>query len=47
MRVAEAAAAYKEASKEGDEAGKALFGETKDEAEDNASSDESPLCCRR
>ena len=39
MRVAEAAAAYKE----GDEAGKALFGETEDEAEDNASSDESPL----
>ena len=39
MRVAEAAAAYKE----GDEAGKALFGETEDEAEDNAGSDESPL----
>ena len=32
MRVAEAAAAYKE----GGEAGKALFGETEDEAEDNA-----------
>ena len=43
MRVTEAAAAYKEASKEDDEAGEALFGETKDEAEDNASSDESPL----
>ena len=43
MRVAEAAAAYKEASKEGDEAGEALFGETEDEAEDNAGSDESPL----
>ena len=42
MRVAEAAAAYKEASKEGDEAGEALFGETEDEAEDNAGSDESP-----
>ena len=40
--MAEAAAAYKEASKEGDEAGKALFGETEDEAEDNAGSDESP-----
>ena len=39
MRVAEAAAAYKE----GYEAGKALFGETEDEAEDNAGSDESPL----
>ena len=39
MRVAEAAAAYKE----GDEAAEALFGETKDEAEDNAGSDESPL----
>ena len=37
MRVAEAAAAYKE----GDEAAKALFGETEDEAEDNAGSDES------
>ena len=44
MQVAEATAAYKEASKEGDEAGEALFGETKDEAEDNAGSDESPLC---
>ena len=33
MRVAEVAAAYKEASKEGDEAGEALFGETEDEAE--------------
>ena len=43
MRVAEAAAAYKEASKEGDEAGEALFGETEDEAEDNAGSNESPL----
>ena len=41
MRVAEAAAAYKEASKEGDEAGEALFGETEDEAGDNADSDES------
>ena len=47
MRVAEAAAAYKEASKEGDEAGKALFGKTEDEAEDNAGSDESPLRWRR
>ena len=48
MRVAEAAAAYKEASKEGDEAGEALFGETEDEAEDNAGSDESPLhWCRQ
>ena len=47
MRVAEAAAAYKEASKEGDEAGEALFGETEDEAEDNAGSDESPLRWRR
>ena len=47
MRVAEAAAAYKEASKEGDEAGEALFGETEDEAEDNAGSDESPLRSRR
>ena len=36
MRVAEAAAAYKE----GAEAGEALFGETEDEAEDNAGSDE-------
>ena len=44
MRVAEVAAAYKE----GDEAGEALFGETEDEAEENASSDECPLCwCRR
>ena len=44
MRVAEAAVAYKE----GNEAGKALFGETEDEAEDNAGSDESPLpWCRR
>ena len=47
MWVAEAAAAYKEASKEGDEAGEALFGETEDEAEDNAGSDESPLRWRR
>ena len=47
MRVAEAAAAYKEASKEGNEAGEALFGETEDEAEDNASSNESPLRWRR
>ena len=30
------------ASKEGDEAGEALFGETEDEVEDNASSDEPP-----
>ena len=43
MRVVEAAAAYKE----GDEAGEALFGETEDEAEDNAGSDESPLRWRR
>lgn len=43
MRVAEAAAAYKE----GDEAGAALFGETKDEAEDNAGSDECSLHWRR
>ena len=44
MRVAEAAAAYKE----GDEAGEALFGETEDEAKDNVGSDESPLrWCRR
>ena len=43
MRVAEAAAAYKEASKEGDEAGEALFGETEDEAEESAGSDECPL----
>ena len=47
MRVADAAATYKETSKEGDEAGEALFGETEDEAEDNAGSDESPLCWRR
>ena len=47
MRVAEAAAAYKEASKEGDEAGEVLFGETEDEAEDNAGSDEYPLHWRR
>ena len=47
MRVAEATTAYKEASKEGDEAGEALFGETEDEAEDNAGSDESPLRWRR
>ena len=47
MRGAEAAAAYKEASKEGDEAGEALFGEPADEAEDNAGSDESPLRWRR
>ena len=47
MWVAEAAAAYKEASKEGDEAGEALFGETEDEAEDNAGSDESPHRWRR
>ena len=39
MQVAEVAAAYKE----GDEAGEALFGETEDEAEDNAGSAESPL----
>ena len=38
MGVAEAAAAYKE----GDEAGEVLFGDTEDEAEDNAGSDESP-----
>ena len=43
MRVAEAMAAYKE----GDEAGKGLFGETEDEAEDNAGSNEFPLCWRR
>ena len=43
MRVAEVAAAYKE----GDEAAEALFGETEDEAEDNAGSDESPLRWRR
>ena len=47
IRVAEAAAAYKEASKEGDEAGEALFGETEDEAEDIAGSDESLLRWRR
>ena len=41
--MAEAAAAYKE----GDEAREALFGETEDEAEENAGSDESPLCWRR
>ena len=40
MWVAEAAVAYKE----GDETGEALFGETEDEAEDNAGSDESLLC---
>ena len=44
MQVAEAAAAYKEASKEGDEAGEALIGKTEDEAEDNVGSNESPLC---
>jgi hypothetical protein len=38
MRVAEVAAAYKE----GDEAGEALFGETDDEAEDNAGFVETP-----
>ena len=43
MQVVEAAAAYKE----GDKAGEALFGETEDEAEDNACSDESLLCWRR
>ena len=43
MRVAEAATTYKEASKEGDEAGEALFGETEDEAGDNVGSDKSPL----
>ena len=43
MRVAEAAATYKE----GDEAGEALFGETEDEAEDNVGSDESLLRWRR
>ena len=48
MRVAEAADTFKEASKEGDEAGEALFGETEDEVEDNVGSDESPLrWCRR
>ena len=35
------------AYKEGDEADEALFGETEDEAEDNAGSDESPLHWRR
>ena len=39
MRVAEAAAAYKE----GYEVGEALFGETEDKAEDNAGSDEALL----
>ena len=39
MRVVEAAATYKE----GNEAGEALFGETEDEAEDNAGSAESML----
>ena len=43
MRVAEAAAAYKE----GDEAGETLVGETEDKAEDNVDSDESPLRWRR
>ena len=43
MRVVEAATA----SKEGDEAGEALFCETEDKAEDNAGSDESPLRWRR
>ena len=43
MRVAEAVAAYKE----GVEAGETLFGETEDEAGDNADSDESPLRWRR
>ena len=38
MRVAEVAATYKE----DDEAGEALFGETDDEAEDNAGSAEAP-----
>ena len=47
MRVEESTAAYKEAGKEGDEAGEALFGETEDEAEDNAGSAESPLRWRR
>ena len=37
MRVAEAAAAYKE----GDEAGEVSFGETEDEAEDNVGANES------
>ena len=43
MRSTEVADAYKE----GDESGEALFGETEDEAEDNAGSDESPLRWRR
>ena len=43
MRVAEAAAAYKVASKEGVLVGEALIGETEDKAEDNAGSNESPL----
>ena len=43
MQVVEASDAYKEASKEGDEAGEALFGDTEEEAEDNAGSDESLL----
>ena len=43
MRVAEAVTTYKE----GAEAGEALFGETEDEAEDNAGSDESPLRWRQ
>ena len=43
MRVVEAAPAYNK----GDEVGEALFGETEDEAEDNAGSDESPLRWRR
>ena len=43
MRVAEAATAYKE----GNEAGEALFGETEDEVEDNAGSDECQLRWRR
>ena len=43
MRVAEAAATYKE----GDEAAETLFGETEDEAEDNAGSDKSLLRWRR
>ena len=47
MRMVEAAAAYKEASKEGDEAGEALFGETEDEAEENAGSNEYLLRWRR
>ena len=47
MRVVKAAAAYKEASKEGDEVGEALFGETEDAAEDNAGSDESLFRWRR